>query len=247
MAESARTSAKLFLQEEVYRLGSSPGLRSIPPGPSRDFLLLTWGPVIYRTSYGPDSKYLLSIFLRCLNNAVNRSLHQIMTGSTEELHLMEKAYTSKVFNAKHTYSGCSVEGVREAFRNFKASLAIPATDLPSRLRVCLMVDDSVLEHMMSVLGSSTVPEKHADIGRCWVRVIEDNFPDARFGDQPYVKSVDFDEVDGVGDYRGVYHGWTMVALSALVEVFDGLRQMKYLVEYHREGRIYLGEGKWTTT
>ncbi|KAJ5126677.1 hypothetical protein N7448_007456 [Penicillium atrosanguineum] len=247
MAESARTSAKLFLQEEVYRLGSSPGLRSIPPGPSRDFLLLTWGPVIYRTSYGPDSKRLLIIFLRCLNNAVNRSLHRIMTGSTEQLLLMEKAYTSKVFNAKHTYSGCKVEGVREAFRNFKASLAIPATDLPSRLRVCLMVDDDVLEHMMSVLGSSAVPEQHTDIGSCWVRVVEDNFPDARFGDQPYVKSVDFDEVDGVGDYRGLYQGWTMVALSALVEVFDGLRQMKYLVEYHREGRIYLGEGKWSTT
>lgn len=247
MAEPAHTSAKLFLQEEVYRLGSSPGLRSIPPGPSRDFLILTWGPIIYRTSYAPDSKRLLSIFLRCLNNAVNKSLHRIMTGSTEQLHLLERTYTSKLFNAKHTYSGCSVEGVREAFRNFKASLAIPATQLPSRLRVCLMVDHEVLAHMTRMLSASAGPEKHADIGCCWVKMVEENFPDARFGDQPYVTSVEFDEVNGVGDYRGVYRGWTMVALSALVEVFDGLRQMKYLVEYHREGRIYLGEGTWSTT
>jgi hypothetical protein len=164
-----------------------------------------------------------------------------MTGSTEQLRLLERTYTSKLFNAKHTYSGCSVEGVRESFRNFKASLAIPATDLPTRLRVCLMVDDEVLAHMTSMLSA------HADIGRCWVKMVEENFPDARFGDQSYVTSVDFGEVDGVGDYRGVYRGWTMVALSALVEVFDGLRQMKYLVEYHREGRIYLGDGTWSTT
>ena len=241
------TTAKLFLQEEVYRLGSSPGLRSLPPGPCRDFLILSWGPIIYRTSYGPESKQLLRIFLRCLNNAVNRSLHRLMAGSSEQLRLMEKSYASKIFSARRTYNGCSEEGVREAFRNFKASLAIPATELPSRLRVCLMVDEGVLSHMKSVIDVSAVPEKHADIGSCWVKVVEDNFPDARFGDQPYVTSVGLDEVDGTGDYRGVYRGWTMVALSALVEVFDGLRQMKYLVEYHREGRVYLGEGKWSTT
>lgn len=159
---------------------------------------------------------------------------------------MEKTYASKVFSARRTYNGCSEEGVREAFRNFKASLAIPATDLPSRLRACLMVDEGVLSHMTSVLNVSAVPEKHADIGSCWVKVVEDNFPDARFGDEPYVTSVGLDEVDGTGDYRGVYRGWTMVSLSALVEVFDGLRQMKCLVEYHREGRVYLGEGKWST-
>jgi hypothetical protein len=170
-----------------------------------------------------------------------------MTGSPEQLRLVERTYTSKVFSARHTYDGISEEGVREAFRNFKASLAIPATELPSRLRMCLMVDEGVLSHMSSVLGASATPEKHADIGRCWVKVVEDNFPDARFGDQPYVASVDFNEINGAGDYRGIYRGWTMVALSALVEVFDGLRQMKYLVEYHREGRVYLGEGKWSTT
>lgn len=240
------TTAKLFLQEEVYRLGSSPGLRSLPPGPCRDFLVLSWGPIIYRTSYGPESKRLLSIFLRCLNNAVSRSLRRLMTGSSEQLRLMEKAYASKVFSARRSYNGCSEEGVREAFRNFKASLAIPATELPSRLRVCLMVDEGVLSHMTSVIDVSAVPEKHADFDSCWVKVVEDNFPDARFGDRPYVTSEVLDEVDGTGDYRGAYHGWTMVALSALVEVFDGLRQMKYLVEYHREGRVYLGAGKWTT-
>lgn len=38
----------------------------------------------------------------------------------------------------------------------------------------------------------------------------------------------------------------MVALGALVEVFEGLRQMKKLAEYHRQGQVYLGQGEWIT-
>lgn len=158
--------------------------------------------------------------------------------------MLEKTYASKVFSAQDIYDGLDEDAVRDMFHDYKVGLAIPATELPSRLRACLMIDDGVLSYLTGVLDMSTAMEKDADIGRCWVKVIEENFPDARFGDQPYVASVDLkDEVDGAGDYRG----WTMVALSALVEVFDGLRQMKCLVEYHREGRVYLGEGKWSTT
>jgi hypothetical protein len=32
------------------------GLRSLPPGPERDFLTLSWGPIVYRTSYAPETK-----------------------------------------------------------------------------------------------------------------------------------------------------------------------------------------------
>lgn len=67
------SSASAFLKEEGFGLGSSPGLRSLPPGPERDFLTLSWGPIIYRTSYAPDTKRLLPVFLRCLNDAVGQS------------------------------------------------------------------------------------------------------------------------------------------------------------------------------
>lgn len=244
--ETFSSPADIFLQQEVNRLGLSPGLRSLPPGPERDFLVLTWGPVIYRTSYVPESKRLLPVFLRCLNDAISRSLHRTLTGSEEQLRLLEKAYASKVFSAQDMYDSLDEAGVREAFHDYKVSLAFPATELPSRLRVCLMVDDGVLSHLRAILDISTMAGQNADLGRCWVKVIENNFPDSRFGDKPYVASLDWSKkVDGIGEHRGRYHGWTIVSLSALVEVFNGLRQMKCLVEYHREGRIYLGRGKWS--
>lgn len=244
--ENFRSPANLFLQEEVYRLGSLPGLRSLPPGPSRDFLVLTWGPIIFRTSYAPETKRLLRVFLRCLNDTVSRSIHCTLPGSSDQIRLLEKTYASKVFSTQDLYDGIDEDGVRDAFHDFKVSLAMPATELPSRLRACLMVDDGVLSHLTGVVDMSVAAEKNPDIDRCWVKMVEENFPDSRFGDQPYVEALDLnDEADGIGDNRGVYRGWTKVALSALVEVFDGLRQMKNLVEYHREGRVYLGEGKWS--
>ncbi|KAJ5578625.1 uncharacterized protein N7459_007589 [Penicillium hispanicum] len=247
--ENFTSSADIFLQDEVSRLGSSPGLRSLPPNPTRDFLLLTWGPIVYRTFYAPDTKQLLQAFLRCLNDAVSRSLRQTLSGSEEQLHLLETTYASRVFSTKSRYDGINEEKVREAFHDYKVSLAIPAADLPSRLRVCLMVDKAVLSQFRGMLSKSGKLKKDADLGRSWVKLVEENFPDGRFGDRPYVATVERDESDGVGDYRnnrGEYHGWTMVALLALVEVLDGLRQMKYLVEYHREGRVYMGEGKWSS-
>ena len=235
--------ASEFLKEEVYRLGSSPGLRSLPPGPERDFLTLSWGPIVYRTSYAPETKRLLPVFLRSLNDSVSQSLPRTLTGSDEELHILKQTYSSKIFSSRDMYADMDEEAIRQVFHEFKVSLAISATELPSRLRVCLMVDDGVLSHLKNVLDSSSIVGGDADLGRCWVKVVEENFPDSRMCDHPQV------DINGVSDcvrkYRGSYPGWTMVALDALVEVFDGLRQMKALVDYHREGRVYLGEGDWS--
>lgn len=247
--EHFRSSANLFLQQEVYRLGSTPGLRSLPPGPSRDFFLLTWGPIVFRTSYAPETKRLLRVFLRCLNDAVSRSIHRVFAGSSDQLRLLEKTYASKVFSEQDMYDGLNVDSVRDAFHDYKVSLAIhatEATDLPSRLRACLMIDDGVLSFLTGVVDMSAAVEADADIDRCWVKVIEENFPDARFEQKSYVEAGPVeDETNCPRLDRGIYRGWTMVALSAVVEVFDGLRQLKPLLEFHREGRIYLGGGKWS--
>ncbi|KAJ5161935.1 hypothetical protein N7492_007327 [Penicillium capsulatum] len=239
--------ASQFLQDEVYRLGSSPGFRSITPGPSRDFLVLTWGPIIYRTSYEADSKRLIPVFLRSLNDAVSRSLDRTLTGPNHQTRQLEKTYACKVFSKQDLYDGFKENDVRGAFHDYKVSLAIPAAELPSRLRVCLMVDEAVLSNLKANLDLSTMMEQNTDLGRCWVKVVEENFPDSRFDHQPYVTAGSFvREHDCIDDYRGLYRGWTRVALSALVEVLDGIRQMRCLIEYHREGTIYLGEGKWSS-
>jgi hypothetical protein len=171
-----------------------------------------------------------------------------LTGSNDHIELLKRTYTSKLFSARDIYSDLDEDGVRDAFHEYKVSLAVPAAYLPSRLRVCLMVDHNVLSHLEDVLARSKNPGKDVGTDKCWVKVVEENFPDLRFGDDPYVAiGKEDNESDGVGEHRGEYRGWTNVALSALVEVFDGLRQMKHLVEYHRESRVYLGEGKWTNT
>ncbi|KAJ5774978.1 hypothetical protein N7457_009874 [Penicillium paradoxum] len=238
--------ANLFLKEEVYRLGAGPGLRSLPPSPERDFLTFSWGPIVYRTSYAPETKRLFPVFLRCLNDAVNRSLGRTLIGPDKQIQNLTTTYSSKIFNAQATYGDMDEEAIREVFHDFKVSLGIPETELPSRLRICLMLDDGAFSHLKRVLDLSSMVEGDADLGGCWVKVVEENFPDSRISDHPHIGDVDMEGPDRALEYRGIYHGWTMVALDALVEVFDGLRRMKCLVEYHREGRVYLGEGKWST-
>ncbi|KAJ5757586.1 uncharacterized protein N7511_006280 [Penicillium nucicola] len=245
-SDSFAAPANTFLKEEVYRLGSSPGLRSLPPGPERDFLTLTWGPIVYRTAYAPETKRLLPIFLRSLNDSVSQSLHRTMTGSDEEIRILAQTFASKVFSARDMYADLDEEGVRDVFHEFKVSLMIPETELPSRLRVCLMIDEAVLSHLKDVLDLATLQQKDAAVGRCWVKVVEENFPDSRLDDHPNVDDVDTGGISWcMKNARGRYHGWTMVALDALIEVFDGLRELRGLVEYHREGRAYLGCGKWS--
>lgn len=242
---SFTSPADLFLEEEVYRLGTSPGLRSLPPGPSRDFILLSWGPIVYRTCYKPEKKDLIQDFLFFLNDAVRKSLNQTFTGSEDQIKLLTRTYSSKIFSSRSRYEDIDEDAVRHAFHDYKVSLALPVAALPSRLRACLMVDDGVLSHLKAIMDLCDSMDKEVDLDRCWVKVIEENFPDTRFGDRAYVTSVKrSDEVDG-GESRKSYRGWTTVSLSALVEVFDGLRQMKSLVEYHRDGRVYLGHGKWS--
>ncbi|CAI7595240.1 unnamed protein product [Penicillium crustosum] len=221
--------ASVFLKDEVYRLGAVPGLRSLPPGPERDFLTLSWGPIVYRTSYAPETKRLLPVFLRCLNNSVQQSLRRTLPGSDDEIQILTNTYYCKVFNSLDMYANMDEERVRQVFHDFKVSLGIPEIELPSRLRIY----------------SSSMAETDADVGGCWVKVIEENFPDSRIGDHPLANPDTECVSDSVGEDRGIYSGWTMVALDALVEVFDGLRQMKCLVDYHREEKVYLGEGKWS--
>ncbi|CAG7945253.1 unnamed protein product [Penicillium nalgiovense] len=237
--------ASVFLKEEVYRLGSLPGLRSLPPGPERDFLTLSWGPIVYRTSYAPETKRLLPVFMRYLNSSVARAFRRTLIGSDEEIEILTNTYSTKIFNSREMYADMNVEEIRQIFHEFKVSLGLPETELPSRLRICLMLDDGALSHLKGVLDLSSMAESDANVGGFWVKVVEENFPDSRIGDHP-IAEPDMECVsDCLREQRGSYHGWTTVALDALVEVFDGLRQMKCLVDYHREGKVYLGEGKWS--
>ncbi|KAJ5259379.1 hypothetical protein N7478_012360 [Penicillium angulare] len=198
--------AHIFLEEEVYRLGTSPGLRSLPPGPSRDFVVMSWGPIIYRTCYKSDTKHLLPNFLRYLNDAISRSLGQTLTGSEEQLQILIKTYSSKLFSAHEHYADLNEDGVRQAFHDYKVTLSIPATELPSRLRACLMVDDAVFSQLKAISDLCSTMGKDMDLSRCWVKVVEDNFPDLRLGERPYVVKSTKDKFDGEDDFRGVDYG-----------------------------------------
>lgn len=225
------SAANTFLQKEVYRLGSEPGLRSLPPGPERDFLTLTWGPVVYRTTYVPDSDRLIPVFLRALNEEMGRTLPTSLPGSQEQTRLLEKTYASKVFIDRQVLEGIDEDAVRESFHDWKVLLSVPSIELPSRLRVCLMIDDGVLAYLTGKLDLASAGEKDADLSTCPVKVVEESFPDHGHRGSGVARSEE-------------YKGWTSVALRALVELFDGLSGKKSLVDYHRPGRVYLGNGEW---
>ncbi|EAW07287.1 uncharacterized protein ACLA_019920 [Aspergillus clavatus NRRL 1] len=229
--ENYHTPANEFLQREVYRLGSEPGLRSLPPGPERDFLTLTWGPIVYRTTYAPGSQRLMPVFLRALNEQVQSALPRSLPGSPEQLRSLERTYASKVFNSQEEYHGVDEETVREAFHDWKVALSLPSIELPVRLRMCLMIDDGVLSFLTKTVDMSSMVEQNADYASCPIKVVEENFPDLHRGFSNPVK--------------GNYPGWTVVALSALVEIYDGLRQGRNLEEYHKPNKIYLGHGNWS--
>ncbi|KAH3067307.1 hypothetical protein KXV27_004258 [Aspergillus fumigatus] len=205
----------MFLQKEVYRLGSEPGLRSLPPGPERDFLTLTWGPIVYRTTYAPDSQRLIPIFLRALNEEIHKALSRCLSGSPEQIRLLETTYASKVFNSQEGYDGLDEETVRESFHDWKVALALPAIELPVRLRMCLMIDEGVLSRLTTTVDMSSMVEEDADYSSCPVKVIEENFPDVHRRDSKPTKED--------------YPGWTKVALSAIVEVYDdGCRMDRFI-------------------
>jgi hypothetical protein len=168
-----------------------------------------------------------------------------LIGSDEEIEILTNTYSTKIFNSREMYADMNVEEIRQIFHEFKVSLGLPETELPSRLRICLMLDDGALSHLKSVLDLSSMAENDANVGGCWVKVVEENFPDSRIGDHPLAGPGMECVSDSLREQRGSYHGWTMVALDALVEVFDGLRRMKCLVDYHREGKVYMGEGRWS--
>ncbi|OJJ34886.1 hypothetical protein ASPWEDRAFT_171717 [Aspergillus wentii DTO 134E9] len=222
--------ANLFLQTQVYRLGTNHGLCSLPLGPERDFLLLTWGPVIYRTTYAPDSQRLIPIFLRALNEEIRKALPRCLPGSPDQIRQLERTYSSKVFSSQETYHGVDEIIIREAFHDWKISLALTSSDLPVRLRMCLLVDDGVLSFLTGMLDSSTLVEKEPDFSKCPVKVIEENF-------------LALNHVDS-NSTEGKYLGWTTVTLSSLVEIYNGMQQGKCLADYHKEGRVYLGDNKW---
>lgn len=224
------SAASRFLQSEVYRLGAQPGLRSLPPSPDRDFITLTWGPVIYRTTYAPESTRLLRIFLKTLNSETKKALSRCLPGTPKQLHLLETTYASKLFSIEGSYDGAKETTIQQAFRQWKIALALPSFELPVRLRTCLIVDDGILASLAKRVEAATSEGKGGDYSRCPVKIVEENFPDkTRRNSNPAI---------------GVYPGWTTVILSSLVEVYNGLRHGNGLVEYHQPGRIYTGNGQW---
>ena len=145
-----------------------------------------------------------------------------------------------MFKSRDLYDGIDVNSVREEFRAFKLSLALPTTGLPGRMRMCLMADEEVFSRSASTLEKHKRDGETPDPAKVWVKIVEENFPDERFEQQYYVANPND---DGKGQNEG-YEGVTMISLSSLVEVFDGLRQQKYLAEYHRKGKAYAGQGEW---
>lgn len=224
--------ANIFLQNEVYRLGVVPGLRSRPQGPERDFLTQTWGPIVYCISYeAPDAERLIPEFLDAINNEIVNSIPDTLPGSAEQHRLIQKTYASKAFSDRELYQASDENAVREYFRDWKVFLSFPSIELPTRMRMCLMIDDNVLSYYKEKVDLASAVEKNAYLSMCRVKAVEENFPSSGYGDSGFHMSES-------------YAGWTLLALRSLLEVLHGLSMGKRLGDYHRPGKTYLGNGEW---
>lgn len=226
------SAANTFLQKEVYRLGVERELRSRPPGPERDFLTQTWGPVVYCTTYAPpDSERVILHFLDALNNEIVNSIPKTLPGSPHQEHMIKKTYATKAFCDRALFDSLSADDIRESFHDWKVFLGIPTIIIPTRLKVCLLIDDIVLANFREKIDVAMAFVRDADLSMCPVKVVEDNFPD-----QNHRNSVDKNSDN--------YPGWISVVLRSVLEVFTGLSSGCRLEDYHRPGRTYLGNGEW---
>lgn len=228
------SKASHFLHREVQRNIEEPGLKSLPQGPERDFLLLTWGPVVYRTTYAPDSDRLFPLFLRALNDEVRKSVSKRIDGTPEHIYTMEQSYSSKVISDRNQLDNADEDTVRDAFRVWKRSLGLTrltSAELPVRLKICLKVDDHCLANFTSVLDQQASEEAEADYSKCQVKVVEDMLAER---EQPNYKEPED------------YPGWTTITFSSFVEVYDSLHQGKRLSTFYNNGMVYMGRGEWTT-
>ncbi|PLN83459.1 hypothetical protein BDW42DRAFT_184232 [Aspergillus taichungensis] len=171
------SAAQQFLQTEVFELGAQPGLRSLPPGPERDFLTLTWGPIIYRTIYTPEADDLLPIFLHALAHEIRKALPRCLPGTAEQHVMLVNTYSSRLFSSQKMLQQASEGAVRNAFHNFKVALTLPSIVLPVRLRVCLVIDSWVLEILAATLEHAEFKGEAPQYGLCPVKMVEENFPD----------------------------------------------------------------------
>ncbi|KAJ9199355.1 hypothetical protein DTO164E3_4667 [Paecilomyces variotii] len=221
--------ASHFLEREITRLGEEPGLTSLPPGPERDFLTLTWGPVVFRATYAPDSERLFPIYLRALNEEIQRAVPKHLQGSPEQMLLLQRTYSSKVFSDKNMYDNADVETVRQAFHDWKVSLGLPAMDLPIRLKFCLMIDDGCLATLAAVTDQASSVETQAEFGAVRIIIVEEEYPQKeKQGASPPPE----------------YPGWVAVSLAALVEVYSDLDRDKSLSDFYRKNQLYKGNGEW---
>ncbi|KAJ9293825.1 hypothetical protein DTO271G3_7452 [Paecilomyces variotii] len=221
--------ASHFLEREITRLGEEPGLTSLPPGPERDFLTLTWGPIVFRATYAPDSERLFPIYLRALNEEIQKAVPKHLQGSPEQMLLLQRTYSSKVFSDRNMYDNADIETVRQAFHDWKVSLGLPAMDLPIRLKFCLMIDDGCLATLAAVTDQASSVETQAEFGAVRIIIVEEEFPQK--------------EKHGVSP-PPEYPGWVAVSLAALVEVYCALDRDKSLSDYYRKNQLYKGNGEW---
>ena len=202
MSQSFNYSANSFLQSQVYSLGEHRGLTDLPSGPERDFLTLTWGPLVFRATYAPGSDRLFPLFLRVMNDAFREALPSL-DGTPEQLTMLQRTYASKVFQENGLYADADPDTIREAFRDWKIALGLPRMNLPVRLRMCLMVDDQSLADFTEAIDTSSSQEMGIDHSKCRVKIVESLYPQER---------AEFSSI-----------GWTTLTFDKLLEAYARLQ------------------------
>ncbi|KAL3421766.1 hypothetical protein PVAG01_05922 [Phlyctema vagabunda] len=162
----------------------------------------TWGFVIFRTVYTPESDTRFPVFLERLGAYVKESIDAelrptpYMAPSTQPAldsapnEEMKRRFVNEVVQDR-ALDGAGTDEVRAAFTRWLEGrgVHVAVDQLYAQHRVCIMVDDEVLT---SVAAAPEDPSQDYDLEAVWVKVVEYLAPE-----------------------ESEWPGWLKVALSAL--------------------------------
>ncbi|KAF7137045.1 hypothetical protein CNMCM5793_006896 [Aspergillus hiratsukae] len=179
----------------------------------------SWGWVVYRTTYKSDAAFSRAI--NVINSWIKQEVYDDLRYSgvkdpdpTPNNELWA-CHQLTIMDDPQTLDGASIEDVRSHFESWVEGQG--QRDRWNKYRVCMVIDDEILQ----LLNEVPTAEQHAEMhGRCgkeikkwYVKVVE-AFPDP-------------DEAEGIEGWEG----WMYCSIYALVRLWGIMGDATYMVHF----------------
>ncbi|PLB55402.1 hypothetical protein P170DRAFT_432945 [Aspergillus steynii IBT 23096] len=189
----------------------------------------TWGYVVYRTTYTPESNTQFPKVLEMLETWIKREIYKDLN----DLENADPAPNNEIW-ARHRFTviedenalnGATIDTVRAHFEQWVEDKC--QRDMWNKYRICMVIDDDILQRLVDVPTPEQHAEQHGDgclqeIEKWYVKVIE-----------PF-----FDPYNAAQDYEG-WMNCSVYVLVRLWHLMDAGMDMETWFSAAEDG-VYLG-------